>query len=510
MRLPCLAALLTYVFATAHVLSAVTVKGTFHFEKVAVFDAVTGKIGLQTDPQHILAIPGSQIPVEVVASASGNVLGSSVTDDAGAFTITVNIGNATQVFVRALAEANNAAIVNAGTSNEYAVRGDDFALPPAGVVQRSLTATESNRGSGPFNILNEIKKANKLILGVDSGVLFPQITVNWSTTYSDGTYFSAEKDAAFINGDRTIDSDEFDDTVIVHEYGHFIAAKFSRDDSPGGPHYLGAKMDVRLAWSEGWANFFGCVCNSTSQYIDTNSAGGFSFDVSNDAVDQPGVWNELSVASTLWDIFDSKPANAPTVHLGAGFKNIWVTMRHLQGDQGFILYLVDFCGQYLSSVPATGKSIESILQNHNIKYKSNSAPPVDDPIPAQMKSGATLSGAVDCLSHPDANPPVVGGINLFSSSNFYSFSISADKVVTIDLVVANVPSGAKGDLTLYLYDSERNLVSSSENHIKVGGKQHISTNLVGGAYMVEVRGWRETAAGGTTVDAGSFTLTANF
>jgi len=46
--------------------------------------------------------------------------------------------------------------------------------------------------------------------------------------------------------------------VILHEFGHYVAANHSRDDSPGGPHDLGERIPAPFAWSEGWASFFAC------------------------------------------------------------------------------------------------------------------------------------------------------------------------------------------------------------------------------------------------------------
>ncbi len=47
--------------------------------------------------------------------------------------------------------------------------------------------------------------------------------------------------------------------VLLHEFGHYVALNYSRDDSPGGPHYVGQKLSPPFAWSEGWASFFGAM-----------------------------------------------------------------------------------------------------------------------------------------------------------------------------------------------------------------------------------------------------------
>ena len=57
--------------------------------------------------------------------------------------------------------------------------------------------------------------------------------------------------------------------MIAHEYGHFLMASFSRESSPGGNHSFGEQLDPRLAWSEGWGNFFGAATTGSAHYIDT-------------------------------------------------------------------------------------------------------------------------------------------------------------------------------------------------------------------------------------------------
>ncbi|MDX1812840.1 MAG: hypothetical protein R3240_12865, partial [Gammaproteobacteria bacterium] len=53
------------------------------------------------------------------------------------------------------------------------------------------------------------------------------------------------------------DTDEFDDDVLMHEYGHFLVERYGIDNTPGGCHTLtDNNLDLRLAWSEGLGTFF--------------------------------------------------------------------------------------------------------------------------------------------------------------------------------------------------------------------------------------------------------------
>jgi hypothetical protein len=66
----------------------------------------------------------------------------------------------------------------------------------------------------------------------------------------------------YINGGKlgnvtSADTDHFDDSVVIHEIGHHLESVCGKMDSPGGTHYGQFRIDPRLAWSEGWGNFFG-------------------------------------------------------------------------------------------------------------------------------------------------------------------------------------------------------------------------------------------------------------
>src|SRR5574341_543648 len=66
------------------------------------------------------------------------------------------------------------------------------------------------------------------------------------------------------------DHDEFDDDVILHEYGHFMAFSFSKAAEAGGAHYLNdSTQDIRLAWSEGWATFLSAAVRNSPVMVNT-------------------------------------------------------------------------------------------------------------------------------------------------------------------------------------------------------------------------------------------------
>jgi hypothetical protein len=111
--------------------------------------------------------------------------------------------------------------------------------PPA-----SVQLVDTSRRSGAFNILEQIQRSNDFVQAADSQFQPIPFTIYWSErnqrqpgSIKDGmvgtTYFNLATSTAYVLGDRNTDSDEFDDSVLIHEYAHMLAAKFSRDDSIG-------------------------------------------------------------------------------------------------------------------------------------------------------------------------------------------------------------------------------------------------------------------------------------
>jgi hypothetical protein len=152
------------------------------------------------------------------------------------------------------------------------------------------------------------------------------------------------------------DHDEFDDDVILHEYGHFMSYSFSKPAEAGGTHYLNdSTQDIRLAWSEGWATFFSAVARDRAHLPDSdamvNTRGGdpghpenpfsYFFEIEtphSDLLSSPsiatplethGVYStsEVAVSAVLWDLYDS--ANEPGDSFSLGASAVWDVFRRL-------------------------------------------------------------------------------------------------------------------------------------------------------------------------------------
>lgn len=151
---------------------------------------------------------------------------------------------------------------------------------PITLVARARQIDSENIEGGAFNILNTLQTGFDYIkvntVGVNTNCLSEKLNVYWKPGFNPMQYQSPDADPAtlgntsyyvattkelYISGGQLGDmslsnTDHFDDFAIVHESGHFIEDHCGQWTSPGGVHALINRVDQRLAWSEGWANYF--------------------------------------------------------------------------------------------------------------------------------------------------------------------------------------------------------------------------------------------------------------
>ena len=153
------------------------------------------------------------------------------------------------------------------------------------------------------------------MIAVDPGANFQPLLLNWSVNNVPSSNFNGPAGQIltshfngteiYILGAEDNDTDEYDDHVIIHEWGHYFEEYFSRADSIGGPHGSGDILDMRVAFGEGWGNAWSGIASGDSVYRDSygiNQASGFSFDVGSNACTNPGWYSECSVQAILYDL----------------------------------------------------------------------------------------------------------------------------------------------------------------------------------------------------------------
>ena len=195
------------------------------------------------------------------------------------------------------AQWNVRVVDNTSGDAPYALQG---ALANSGTTDttRNLNASSgwggssytSTRAAAPFAILAPIYESMQRIVAVDPDVVFPAIDFNWSVNNRPGMNpnVSFEQNLAngdigtssyvtSSNGDRRVlilgdannDTDEYDEHVVIHEWGHYFEDQLSRSDSIGGPHGLADRLEARVALGEGFGNALSGMMTDDPFYRDS-------------------------------------------------------------------------------------------------------------------------------------------------------------------------------------------------------------------------------------------------
>lgn len=317
----------------------------------------TGVVATSLNYNGITQKPARGVVVQAVNSG-GTELDRDVTDASGNYSVTVDASTDVRIRVRSQIEQTSGATWNIqvlDNTNSDAIYLLQGSLTDSGTANstRDLNAgsgwdpslnagaggytSDAARAAGPFNILDVIYEAVTDIAAVDPTVNFPAAQVYWSVNNvpTSGDVSQGEIGTSSytvtnnvptlrILGDENNDTDEYDDSVIVHEFGHYFEDQLSRSDSPGGSHSLSNRLDSRLSFGEGWGNAFAGMILDDPVYRDTGGnqqASGFAFSVESDLTSAagsrvPGWYNEATVQQVLYDIFDSTDDGVDTISGG--------------------------------------------------------------------------------------------------------------------------------------------------------------------------------------------------
>lgn len=251
------------------------------------------------------ALPIKYAEVRVL-DAAGAVVQCGTTDTNGALkaldgTSTLQIpGTAGTYSVQVLARSNHNVTVTSGkpafkfyasvkspcTNSVHSI-SSTLVTSGSSTYSTSMTAyaresESSTVAGGAFNIYNDIATvydylSQNTAVSSDLSCLSPKLNVFWSPGFnpaqliypneapsglSNISFYLRGYNELYINGGKlgniaSADTDHFDDSVILHEFGHRVEDACGKMDSPGGTHYGQFRIDPRLSWSEGWGNFFG-------------------------------------------------------------------------------------------------------------------------------------------------------------------------------------------------------------------------------------------------------------
>ena len=327
------------------------------------------------------------------------VIGQGVTDSAGAFSFFVIDNRTRNIYVRCLANHQTSTgvpvQVRSGTSSStvWAVRGPTLSnhSPTQNVNAGTLVAVAGSGGE-PFNLYDNALNAAQYLNFLRGGEApAPLLAVQYNITNPNLSSYDGTAVVQANNGG-------YDDTVVLHEIGHYVVDHFSRSDSPGGTHHLSdCNQDLRLAFDEGHATYFGNSVRRflglphSSTYVRTTGQAGpgnlqFSFDVE---TQQPfvcfGATSETTVYAALWDIGDGPTTTDDT----PGGDESWDLLQGLDASvfrvmnvaipQATNISLEDFWDGWFSPAVANGHHSEmlGIFEHLGVEYETDPFEPND-------------------------------------------------------------------------------------------------------------------------------------
>lgn len=482
-----------------------------------------------------------------VYDAGGNIVQCGATDDSGNFS--VNVPNpAVNLVLRVNSRISNsltkAYVLNNPSDMDHHYIKTAAINSSSNVSLGTLTAPATGTlEGGAFNILDKILVANTYLLNQTlncNGTYTncPPFTgtslvkIFWTKGVNPGTYFNEGPVSFYIRGQSELyilggisgdvddsDTDHFDNSIIIHEYGHFIEDILSKTDSPGGAHTGDGLLDPRLAWGEGWANFFQAAVLQNPIYLDTvgNPDGTpdiyFDEDLETPQHDLPvnpgeGNFREFSISRLLWDAIDDGSLNVSTTDddtVVTPFSELWTVFTN--PVNGF-----KYAGNHFRNVARfhqiqdtlAGRTDWSTLrnaENHRLT-ELDYARGVTSTVGACAAVGITPAN----MSMAPAENGTFANSNPMASNDFYKI-YHGGGAFNFELAHASTPT-VTADLDVYIYYEDYKFGKTSSIAAKkatvfpvsttYSSSEVLSATLPAGFYMINIHANTKTRLGNYT------------
>jgi hypothetical protein len=382
--------------------SIIKVSGKVSFDMVSFNTA-----GTALDFNNIEELPAKGIVVEAI-NTSGITIADGTTNENGEYSlqVTQNTDVKIRVSAKMLMTGNANWNVQVSDNTELIANKHPLYISESPLFFTSQDATKdfhlpagSNglengvRSSAPFAILDAVYDAIQTVVAVDPNTTFPPLEIHWSPKnnaskgcWTDGDIFTSfylkiiddntsnclsdldvgqYKDKIYVLG--LVDTDEFDRHVIIHEWGHYFEENFSRSDSRGGAHSPFSKIDLNLAFSEGWSNALAAIV--TQDYIYKDSIGDNSYpslDIESGNFQNSGWYSEASIQEIIYDIYDSNVESHDDISVG--FEPIYLALtsaNFINNDYQANIY--SFAGILKNQLSQPERSkVDNLMNNEQI------------------------------------------------------------------------------------------------------------------------------------------------
>ncbi len=461
------------------------------------------------DYNNIVQKPVRGAVVEIV-DGSGKVLGRGSTDVNGNYSIDVEGTIAkVRVYARLYQEltAKKASWDfqvkdNTNANALYVMEGALVGLGENSTQTRNLNAASgwdgtrysSTRVAAPFAILDVVYEAVQKVVTAQNDAQFGSLDIFWSKnniaasgsiTLGEITTSHYDGKSLYILGAENSDTDEYDRAVVAHEWGHYYEDKFSRSDSIGGAHGRGDMLDIRVAFGEGFGTALGCIIIDNPLYLDSSGRGQSVTGVFANLEDggsheNPGWYNESSIYSIIYDIYDSNDDAGDT--LSFGFTPIHKVLIDHQRNTDAFTSIFTFITGLKAQNPDYVAAIDAITSNEKIapiidiygtgrtnRFNENANP---------LYSTIPLGGSVNFTTNYSATS--TSSENRLGAYNFLKFTIEQSGTYTI--TISPLGGGGIPDPDMFLYTGASNQPIASAT--ATGVSDSITARLEPGTYRL--------------------------
>lgn len=435
----------------------------------------------------------------VAVDAAGTELTASATDANGDFAFDAPAATAR---IRVVAEAAHVGTTVAVSPDARGLGRHGFEVV-AGQAPIEIVALENTPAGdgGAFHLLDTMVRGAERVYAWTDRRLPPSfafwgrgITSDWSYYHGEQPRDSGRYGIELLGGERgrqtSSDTDEHDEAIVLHEYGHFVFDVLSTDSSPGGTHPLSVLVEPGLAWEEGRASFFAGAVLGSPLYRDTiglEPRGELRVDVNMETRGQPprGIGSEGEVEEILWDLADGTDltdTDADGIALGpARVLGLMFALRDVPGafpcianflafvvERGAVsradmLAFLDRGGHPRSMLPAEGEAFW--------------------PLTLEVPGAAT--GKIDAITNPSPSGGAPRPLNGVDAVRIFRVHVTTPGYLEIALRIEGAGSQAtRTDLDLELRDLRADLLSSSNGET---ASEQIARHVEPGYYIVVVR-----------------------
>lgn len=394
------------------------------------------------DYTAIFQLPVRRALVSAKNANSGSILQNTYTDNSGNYSISVPVNTSVVIYVYAQTQNPIIVVQDNNTSSAsnlkalYSLKSSAFTTNNGENITKNLNAASGynsttqklseNRAAAPFAILDNCLQASDFFLE-NRSIDFPKLVVNWSEKNSSRVIGTSHWDnfesELYILGDADVDTDEYDQHVIVHEWGHYFESSLGRSDSLGGAHTDGDVLDPRVAFSEGWGNALSAmVLYPDSVYKDTGglnqSTTGILFDIEKNNTElainsqfKIGWFSEGSVQAILYDIFDPDNGSESWDQISSNSGVVYDIYTNFIKNTESLTTIFTFLDAYLKINPSDASNVDLLIAKHNM------TPIVDEFGTGETNNGG-IFGALPVYKSLGLGEQVVLGFSTVEKTNF--------------------------------------------------------------------------------------------